>query len=150
MYLLSLPRTFMAYTRTSYYNFTPAEEHMTATLKQTAVLVPQFWRLSRLGSRYEIHVPARRWTAPTARSERREHGSSLQSVPRDRGRAAENDCCAQRKVRPLTVRIGEWFLCVCFSFTRKNFARSLRYFSTTWCIHEVLAAALLGAFPKLR
>jgi len=35
-------------------------------------------------------------------------------------------------------------------FTRKKGARSTRSFSTTWCIHEVHAAALLGAFPKLR
>ena len=120
MYLLSLPRTFMECTRASFVKFTPTEEHMTATLKQTSVPVPQFWHLSRRGSRYEIHVPTRRWTAPTARSERREHGSSLQSVPRNRGRAAENDCCAQRKVRSVTLRTEEWFLCVCFSFYKKE------------------------------
>jgi hypothetical protein len=120
VYLLSLPRFFMACTKTSFVNFTSAEEHVIITLKQTARLVPQFWHFSRHGSRYEIHVPTRGWTAPTARSERREHGSSLQSVPRNRGGAAENDCCAQRKVRPLTFRIGKWFLLVCFSFYKKE------------------------------
>jgi len=103
----------MSCTKTSFVNFTPAEEHMIAALNQTAVLVPQFWHLSLDGSRYEIHVPTRGRTAPTARSERRKYGSSLQSVPRNRGGAAENDCSAQRKVRPLTFRTGEWFLFIC-------------------------------------
>jgi hypothetical protein len=35
-------------------------------------------------------------------------------------------------------------------FTKKNGARSARYFSVTWYTHEAHAAALLGAFPKFR
>jgi hypothetical protein len=78
-----------------------------AALKQTATQISQFSHLAHHGSRYEILVSTRGRTAPTARSQRREHGPSLQSVPRNRGGSAKDDCGAQRKVRPLTARNPE-------------------------------------------
>jgi hypothetical protein len=121
-----------------------AEELNDATLKLTWVLVLQFWHLPRHGSRYGIHVSTRGRTAPASRSERREHGSSIQSVPRDRRGAAEDDCRPQRQVRslsrkwrvlaPAAARIASKVL----AFTNKNGARSPRYFSTAWCIHAAV------------
>jgi hypothetical protein len=141
VYLICLSRAFMECTKTSFVNFTPAEENLTAILKRPSVLVLQFCLLSRHGSRYEIHIPTRGWTAPTARSERREYGSSLQSVPRNWRWSAESDCCAQRKVRSLTIRNVEWFLYVCFSKKKKIrvqkpalFQYHLVYsWGTCWC-----------------
>lgn len=76
--------------------------------ESVVVFVSQFGRLTRVGSRCEVDVSGRGWTAPTSRGELREHRSALQPVPRSRRRAAESDCCTQRKVG--TVTDGEYLL----------------------------------------